>query len=630
MCGIACVLHDDPQRPVDPELLRRMSERIAHRGPDAEGFHFDPPVGLASRRLAIIDLKTGQQPIADEDNRIWVIFNGEIYNYAELREDLQKRGHTLRTRSDTETLVHLYQEHGDDLVHRLRGMFAFALWDANRKRLLLARDRLGKKPLYYARSGGAFLAASEIKALLAFPGLDTSVDLEAMDLYLTYQSVPAPHTIYRGVRKLPPAHLMVVEDGRLEIRRYWSVPTREPLRISEPECREEILRLLREAVKMRMVSDVPLGAFLSGGIDSSLVVALMQELSGRPVKTFSIGFPDEELSELPHARLVARHLRTDHQEFEVRPEHPLELLPRLVKAYDEPFADNSCVPTYYVSREARRHVTVALNGDGGDEAFGGYTRYRPQQIYRILDRLPIPWRRALPLLLRLTPPLERRFTLARRGAGLLRRATLPDFERYVLTILYFSQEHKRTLYTPELARSVAGRDPLSHMRFPFERSGAATLLDRLLATDLETYLPDTLLVKMDIASMANSLETRSPLLDHVLVEFAARIPASLKVRGLTLKYILRRCGENLLPAPILRRGKQGFGLPIQSWVKHDLNDTIRDTLLSPRAMARGLFREAGVRQLLEDQQRGMRHGTRIWALLMLELWHRIFVDREPL
>jgi len=629
MCGIVCVLHDDPARPVDPGLLRRMSDRIAHRGPDAEGFHLEGPVGLASRRLAIIDLATGQQPISDEDGRLWVVFNGEIYNYAELREDLQKRGHTLRTRSDTETLVHLYQEHGDDMVHRLRGMFAFALWDAPRRRLLVARDRLGKKPLVYARTPHGFIVASEIKALLPHPGIDTTPDLEALDLYLSYQSVPAPRTIFRGVRKLPPAHLMVVQNGRLETRRYWRVPTREPLKIDENECRQEILRHLREATRLRLVSEVPLGAFLSGGIDSSLVVACMQEASSRPVRTFSIGFPELEYSELEHARAVARHLGTEHHEFVVRPD-VVHLLPDLVRAYDEPFADHSSVPSFYVARETRRHVTVALNGDGGDESFAGYLSYLPSQIYRYTERVPLGLRRALAAATVLARPLEGRVRLARRGAGLLRRIALPAVESYACSHYLFDETLKRALYAPDFARARSGSDPLEVVRPAFERPGAPTLLDRMLAADLETYLPDTLMVKMDIASMANSLEARSPFLDHVLVEFAARVPASFKVRGWTPKYILRRAAEGILPPVILARRKQGFSMPVDPWMRNELRGYVTELLLSPAALRRGYFREAGLRRLLAEQARGIDHGHRLWALLVLEIWHRLFVDRETL
>ncbi len=620
------MLHDEPHRPVDAALLRRMNDRIAHRGPDAEGYHLEGPVGLASRRLAIIDLDTGQQPISDEEGKIWVVFNGEIYNHPELREELLRRGHRLRTRTDTETLVHLYQDHGDGLVHHLRGMFAFALWDAPRRRLLLARDRLGKKPLFYSRLNGAFVAASEIKALLPHPGLDTSLDLEALDLYLTYQSVPAPLSIFRGLRKLPPAHLMVVENGRIDIQRYWRVPTREPLPMDERECREEILRRLREAVRLRLVSDVPLGAFLSGGIDSSLVVALMQEASSRPVKTFCIGFPEQQYSEIPHARAVARHFGTDHHEFIVHPD-VVELLPRLARAYDEPFADHSAVPSYYVARETRRHVTVALNGDGGDESFAGYLSYLPCQIYRYTDRIP-PWlRRGLAACTVIAKPLATRMRLARRARGLLQRLAIPPLERYARLHHHFGPEHKRDLYTTEFARAVDGVDPHADLERFFQDDGTPTLLDRMLAADLETYLPNTLLVKMDIASMANSLEARSPFLDHTLVEFAARIPAHLKLRGWTPKYILRRAAEAYLPADILKRRKQGFSLPVDPWFRGELRGYVHEVLLCPRALQRGYFREAGIRRLLKEQQLGMEHGMRLWILLMLEIWHQEVLDR---
>ncbi len=630
MCGIVCILHDDPGRPVDPALLRRLNDRIAHRGPDQEGYHLEGPVGLGSRRLAIIDLETGQQPISDEDGDIWVVFNGEIYNHPELRRDLAKRGHRLRTRTDTETLVHLYQEHGDELVQHLRGMFAFALWDAPRRRLLLARDRLGKKPLFYARAPGALVAGSEIKALLPHPGIDTGIDLEALDLYLSYQSVPAPRTIYRGIRRLPPAHLMVVENGRTAIRRYWQVPSREPLRIDTGACEEEILRLLREAVRLRMVSDVPLGAFLSGGIDSSLVVALMQETSPRPVRTFTIGFPEQAYSELPHAAAVARHLGTEHHEFVVKPDM-VEILPRLARAYDEPFADHSAVPSFYVAGETRRHVTVALNGDGGDESFAGYLSYLPCQIYRWSDRLPEALRRALASASALARPLEPHLRLARRGAGLLRRLAMPPAERYARQRYYFAPEHKRDLYAPDLAAAVSAFDPLDVLRPSFERNGAPTLLDRMLAADLETYLPDTLLPKMDIATMAHSLEARSPFLDHVLVEFAARVPGHLKLRGFTPKYVLRRAARRLLPPAILERPKQGFSLPVDPWLRGELRGYAHDLLLGPRALARGCFRPEAVRRLLDEHHSGAaEHGGRLWVLLMLEIWQRTCVDRDTL
>ncbi|MEE9218524.1 MAG: asparagine synthase (glutamine-hydrolyzing) [Acidobacteriota bacterium] len=629
MCGIACILHDDPQKPADIGVLRRMSDRIAHRGPDAEGFHVQGPVALASRRLAIIDLETGQQPISNEDGKIWVVFNGEIYNHPQLREELLRRGHQLRTRTDTETIVHLYEEHGDDLVHHLRGMFAFALWDSRRKRLLLARDRLGKKPLFYARTPGAFIAASEIKALHPYPGLDRTLDPQALDLYLTYGCVPAPATIHRGVRKLPPAHLMVVENGRVQIRRYWQVPTREALPLDEEECQKEVLRHLRDAVRMRMISDVPLGAFLSGGIDSSLIVALMQEISDRPVRTFAIGFPERRYSELPHARLVARHLGTEHHEFVVEPDI-VDLLPRLVRAYDEPFADHSSVPSYYVARETRRHVTVALNGDGGDEAFAGYLSYLPSKIYRVTDHIPGGLRRVLASTSSWIGPLTARVRTLRRATNLMRRMALPPVQRYAEPRFYITPQMKQDLYTPEFRQAVADVDPFSVVRPSFERNGAPTLLDRMLAADLETYLPDMLLPKMDIASMANSLEARSPFLDHVLVEFAARIPARLKLRGWTLKYILRRTAAAFLPPSILARGKQGFSLPVDPWFRGKLRGYLGEMILGARALGRGYFREEGIRRLLKEQQDGMDHGVRLWALLMLEHWHREFVDNPPL
>ena len=629
MCGICGQLNFDPDKPVEESLIHRMCAVIAHRGPDDEGVYIDKNVGLGNRRLAIIDLSpAGHQPMSNEDKSIWITFNGEIYNFPELRKGLEKQGHLFFSNSDTETIVHLYEEHGIDCVKHLQGMFAFALWDERKRRLLLARDRFGQKPLLYAKTADGLTFASEIKALLQDSTISCDVDEGALHHYLTYGYVPTPHTAFRQIRKLPPASTLLWEEGRISIERYWTLRYTPKLTLSEEEAAEQLLTLLREATRMRLMSEVPLGAFLSGGIDSSAVVALMAEAMGEPVKTFSIGFEDQSFNELHYARQVAERYATDHHEFIVKPD-AVAILPELVWAYGEPYADSSALPTYYVARETRRHVIVALNGDGGDEALAGYERYLANQLAVRYERFPWWLREGViaPLARRLPEATGRKAILRRFKHFVLATDTTPE-RRYAHWITLIDNEAKNNLYTSDFRARVANVDSLSLLERAYAAADGSDFLDRTQFADVTTYLPDDLLVKMDIATMIHSLEGRSPFLDHHLAEFAARLPPNYKLRGRTGKYILKRALRDHLPKSIQHRGKQGFALPIGRWFRHELRQVAYDVLLDPRTLARGMFDGQAVRTMLDEHANGrINHRYRIWELLMLELWFRTYVDR---
>lgn len=635
MCGIAGILRLDG-RSADGGRVERLCDRIAHRGPDGHGVHVDGPAALGQRRLSIIDLEGGRQPMSNEDGSIWLTFNGEIYNFRELRAELERRGHRFASSSDTEVIIHAYEEYGEDCLDRLRGMFAFALWDARRRRLFIARDRVGKKPLFHAEAGGSFVFASELQALLTHPGVPREADPDALDEYLTYGYVPAPRTAFRGVFKLPPAHSLMVEldgNGGLKsrtLRRYWSLDYGTKLNLGEEEAGERLLDVLIEAVRLRMVADVPLGALLSGGVDSSLVVALMSRLSDRPVKTFSIGFDDKAFDELPFARMVAERYGTDHHEMVVRP-NALEILPTLVRHYGEPFADSSAVPSYYVSRLTRQHVTVALNGDGGDESFAGYDRYYAGGVADRYRKIPRPLRAGViePLAALIPASLPPRNRIG-RAKRFLEAASRPAGERYLRWVSYFSESRKDGLYADDFRQSLRpDRVEGAWLLGLLDRARGLGYggLDAVLDADVQSYLPFDLLVKMDIATMANSLEARSPLLDHVVMEFAASLPESLKIRGASTKYLLRKVARPLLPAECLDRRKMGFGVPVGDWMRGDLRPLLFDVLLSPQAMARGLFRPEAVRRLVDEHlARSHDHTFRLWALLWLEFWHLEFLN----
>lgn len=623
MCGIAGQVTAD-RRPVDGRIIAAMGTRLRHRGPDDHGLYLKGHVGLAHQRLSILDLSpAGRQPMSNEAGTIWLVFNGEIYNHEELRSRLRS-SRRFRSRTDTEVLLYLYEDYGPRCVEFLRGMFAFAIWDERTQRLLLARDRLGKKPLFYSTRNGALSFASELKALLV-DGPRPDIDPVALHHYLTFQYIPAPLTIFQGIRKLLPGHTLVYEDGKLSESAYWSLRYDDkPPRRRDDEYREEFTSLLRESVRLRLMSDVPLGAFLSGGVDSSSVVALMSRLSAQPVKTFSIGFKEAAFNELPHARVVAEQFKTEHHEFMVEPS-ALEIMPTLVRVYDEPYADSSAIPTYYVSQLSRQFVTVVLNGDGGDELLAGYPRYQ----FSPLDRIAARWlgagretgiRRVLGRLASAVPP----------GSGWrnrLERVTAPFSRTYLRRICYFAPDEKQRLYRPEFSEAVRGHESGELLDRWFDEAPATELLDRLLAVDTRSYLPDDLLVKVDRATMAHGLEARSPLLDHKLMEFAATLPADCKLRDGQSKYLLKASMRGVLPDRILDRDKQGFGVPIDRWFREDCREFVRDTLLSSRSLQRGYFRPERMRTLIESQEAGAcSYGSRVYALLMLELWHREYAD----
>ena len=630
MCGICGKYNYATTEPVEKEELKKMNDLLAHRGPDDDGFHVDGNLGLAMRRLSIIDLSTGRQPISNEDGSIWIVFNGEIYNFQALHEMLAAKGHVFKTRSDTETIIHLYEEKGADFVKELRGMFAIAIWDGRKNRLLLARDRMGKKPLFYSMNGTSIAFASELRSLLAAGGISRDIDLRAVDAYLTLQYIPSPLTIFKSVRKLPPASVLVLEKGNVTIEKYWDLPlAAEKLDSPLEEIKERLYDGLLEATKIRLISEVPLGAFLSGGIDSSVVVALMAKSSDQPVKTFSIGFKEARFSELGYARQVAEMYGTKHTEFVVEA-NMADVLETLVRHYGEPYADASALPSYFVSRETRKAVTVALNGDGGDETFGGYLRYVAMKLDSYLQAAPAGLKRSLLEFTHLFPK-KAPYGIFWRAEKFLKaslRESLPL--RYLSTVSFFGPDEKDGLFTPAFENAL-GKElgyAEKYITGLFSIPEGQDLLNKLVYVDSRSYLPECLMTKMDIASMANSLEARSPFLDHKVMEFAFRLPGELKLRGLNgTKWILKETFKEMLPARIYKRGKMGFGIPLGPWFKGELKDYWAGTCLSAKALGRGYFNKEHLFRLWDEHQSGARdHGYKLWALLMLELWHKEFAD----
>ena len=629
MCGIAGFVNAGGGA-VDRSILEAMNRAIAHRGPDDDGFYVKENAGLAMRRLSIIDVAGGQQPIHNSEKTKWIVFNGEIYNYQSLREDLEKRGHQLYTKSDTEVVLHLYDEFGPECLQHLRGMFALAIWDEVDKSLFLARDRVGKKPILYShQKNGDLIFGSEFQAVLQHPSVSREVDMRAIDSYFSYLCVPAPETAFKQIRKLEPGHWLRWKGGQIETHRYWQPDFSKKIKITESEAIEETTRILRESTRLRMISEVPLGAFLSGGVDSSAVVALMAQESEQPVKTFSIGFEEEDFSELKYAKRVAEHVGAEYHEFIVRP-NALEVLPTLVEHYGEPYADSSAIPTYYVSKETRRHVTVALNGDGGDESFAGYERYTAMRIAEAYNRVPAALRKIFveaPVNLLPTSELKRsRFRDAKR---FLQAANLPRTERYFRWMSTFNRDAKTELYAPDFAAAVAGQNASGLLDKWFATANGTGTLDATLLTDQMTYLPNDLLVKVDIASMANSLEARSPFLDHKLIEFAASLPERLKMRGFETKSLLKTVAARLVPKEVVYRRKMGFGVPVGRWFRGEMKDFVRSVLLSEKSLKRGIVRKEILERYVNEHTSGARdHAFQLWTLLMLELWFQRFIDPQ--
>lgn len=626
MCGITGFVNAD-RRPASRELIERMNAAITHRGPDEDGFYLNENVALAMRRLSIIDLASGRQPIRNADGSKWIVFNGEIYNYQQIRADLEARGHKFYTNSDTEAIIHLYDEYGPDCLEHLRGMFAIAIWDDRDRSLFLARDRVGKKPLLYShRPNGDLIFGSEFTAMLEHPDISREVDTDAIDAYMSFLCVPAPMTAFREIRKLEPGNWMRWKDGKIETHRYWLPDFSNKLKISETEAIEETTRILRESTRMRMISEVPLGAFLSGGVDSSTIVALMAEESSEPVKTFSIGFEEQDFSELKYARMVAEHVGAEYHEFIVRP-NALEILPTLVEHYGEPYADSSAIPTYYVSKETRKHVTVALNGDGGDESFAGYERYMAMELAELYAKIPL--RKLLiegPI--NMLPTSELKKTRIRDVQRFFTSANEPVVERYFRWMSTFKPAIKPELYTADFSSSIGGSASEVLSRW-FRQANGNGVLDSTLLTDQMTYLPNDLLVKVDIASMANSLEARSPFLDHKLIEFAASLPEHLKMNKLRPKSLLKKVAANLVPREAIYRRKMGFGVPVGRWLRGEMQDFLRDILLSDRSLNRGIVRPEMLRKYVDEHIAGtFDHSFQVWTLLMLELWFQRFIDHQ--
>ena len=628
MCGICGVVSVTPTEKFDSRVIERMRDTMLHRGPDDCGCYLGPGVALGHRRLSIIDLRPeGRQPMANEDGSLRIVFNGEIYDFAEHRRWLVGRGHVFRSLTDTEVVLHLYEELGAECLERLRGMFAFAIWDERRRVLFMARDRVGKKPLFYSWDGRRLVFGSEAKAILAFPGIPAEPDPEAINLYAALGYVPSPLSAFKGVHKLPPAHFLEFRDGRIEVKRYWELSYLPKLRIGARDAQEEVVRRLTEAVKIRMVSDVPLGVLLSGGIDSSAVVALMSRLTPGRVKTFSIGFKEKEYDETVYARLVARKFGTEHHEFQVEP-NALEVIDRLVWHYNEPYGDVSALPTYYLCKLARDSVTVALNGDGGDENFAGYVRHSVSLLASYVGWMPRLARHsvghALAAAFRIFGPQGR---LKRHSSVLPETFRLEPAEVYPALLAQFNYAHRRALYSSDFAdrvRLFEGEELVARLQY---QSYADNTVDRMLAADVALYLPDDLLVKFDIAAMAVSLETRSPMLDHKFMEFVARLPSRWKMNLITRKVILKKAFAGILPDEILYRRKMGFGVPIDHWFRGALSEFLRDTLLSSRSIERGYFNRKYIEQLIEEHTKGRKQWQYLlWNLLMLELWHRVFID----
>lgn len=635
MCGIAGIINFKGGC-IDKAMLKSMCDTMIHRGPDDEGVYISEvkgggwrvKAGLGHRRLSIIDLSpAGHQPMSNEDGSVWIVMNGEIYNFQELRAGLEAKGHRFKSGTDTEVILHLYEDKGEDCVKDLRGMFSFAVWDAKQEKLVLARDRLGKKPLLYSIVNSKLIFASEFKAILAHPDISKKIDFEAMHHYLTYLCIPCPLTIFSDIRKLPPASILICRDGRINIKKYWELDFSRKIKIKENEAIEQLIERLKEAVKIRLVSDVPLGVLLSGGIDSSSVVAFMSQLQVDRIRTFSIGFKDGQFNELPYARLAAGYFKTEHHDDYVTPDVS-SILSQLVEHYGEPFGDSSALPTYYACKAAGQRVKVALNGDGGDEVFSGYKRHLVNYFAETHASTAKAINRS---------PLKALFTIfpdrpsCSKSPGNIRRfldaAELDRAHRYMRWIGFFSEESKEKLYTDEFRNKTRNLDSSLLMADLFKQAGELDSIDAALFVDTFFGLQNDLLVKMDIASMANSLETRSPLLDHRLLEFSASLPSKLKIHNFSLKYIFKKALNGVVPEKILKRQKMGFTVPVDRWFREELKDYLASIILSKKALARGYFKPDAIRQIIEAHMRGRdNYGQCLWGLLVLELWHRRFID----
>ncbi len=626
MCGICGFVSLDPLREDNQAIIEKMCRTLRHRGPDDEGFFSDNFATMGTRRLSIIDLETGHQPLANERKNLWLVFNGEIYNYRQLRSTLEKRDHVFSTQSDSEVILHAYEEYGFQCVNYFNGMFAFAIWDSAERRLFMARDRIGIKPLYYWVLGGDIVFGSELKAILAHPRVPKEIDYSSLDSFFTLEYIPGPRTIFKGISKLQPGHWLVLDKGGLQLRQYWDIPQRE-MSAGIDEYAEQLGDLIDDAVRLRLVSDVPLGAFLSGGIDSSSVVASMSKSSTEPVQTFSIGFDDKTYDELPSARLVAKTFQTKHQEEILKPDIA-SLAKSLVGKLDEPFADFSIFPTYLVSKLARDSVTVVLSGDGGDELFGGYDTYVAQdwdRFYRFLPR--VIRQQSLPAIMSRVPPQSPKKGIINKTKRFVEGAALPPSLMHTRWMMFMNREDKTSLYRPEVAASLNGWTPGTTFETYFNKASHFGPLAAQQYVDVKTYLADDILTKVDLMSMAASLEARVPLLDHRIVEFALNLPAEMKLQRGKTKIILRKAMAERLPQEILEKPKQGFSIPLKHWLRGPLRPLMMDLLSSESIKHRNYFQVETVDSWIREHQSGRaNHSHRLWALMVFELWHRQVMD----
>ena len=630
MCGICGKIYHDFNRSVEEPIINDMMDSIVHRGPDDEGKYLNKNVGLGFRRLSIIDLSLGHQPMTNEDGTVWLVFNGEIYNHQELREILLNKGHIYKTKTDSETIIHLYEEFGVNCVDHLRGMFAFAIWDNNKKQLFIARDRLGEKPLFYHFDNQKFLFGSEVKTILQEKNIERSINFEAMDCYLSLRFIPAPNTMFNEIKKLPAGHFLLVKDGKLEIKQYWKPSYIEKYKGTKQQAIEELDNMMAEVVKMRLMSDVPLGAFLSGGIDSSLIASLISLKSESKPNTFSIGVVDDDYNELPYARAVAEKYNTTHREFLIKPVI-LDILPKVIDMMDEP-TDPFAISVYNISQVTRQHVTVALGGDGGDELFGGYDRYHGNKFVSYLHNIPeIIRKTSLETLIKIFPEDFSKKSLSQKLRWLNHMSSFDDDRRYFESMSFFRflDKNKNELYSSDLQSKLNGDHPSKYIGNYFNDDVTNNYLDAMMYTDLMSRLPDYTLQILDRMTMAHSLEGRSPYLDHKLVEFAATLPPEWKVSNGKLKAILREYSKKYLPPVLLTREKQGFGFPLNRWLKNDLKEMINDVFSSSKLISDGYFNRNYVNKIKDEHQKGIvDHQMRIWGLLNMELWYNSFITNK--
>jgi asparagine synthase (glutamine-hydrolysing) len=628
MCGICGKLNFDRDNEVSQQLLKAMADSIVHRGPDDDGYYLSGQIGLGFRRLSIIDLAGGHQPLSNEDGTVWIVFNGEIYNYQDLREALLKKGHVFRTKTDTEVIVHLYEEYGEAGVQSLRGMFAFAIWDQKQQTLLLARDRVGIKPLYYGVTSQSVVFASEMKAILVDPQFKREILPSTIDRFLTFGYVPGEETLLKGIYKLPPGSLMVVKNGKTEVKQYWDLHFSSSS-VTLKDAEEQLLEILEESVRLHMIADVPVGFLLSGGVDSTAMLSLASRKTDRPISSYTVGFADSGIAdERPFARLAAEKYGSEHHEISISSKEFADFLPKYVWHMEEPVCEPPAVALYYVSKLARKYVKVLISGEGGDEAFAGYPNYRAMLWIDRIKRTAGPLKGALSGTLALLYKLGGNWRL-RQYQQLLNSTFESYYYSRSSSPFRFFNAHSKELYSSDFSSSISKQYSLRPVTQLLEKNGSDDLLSRMLYVDTRTWLPDDLLVKADKMTMANSVELRVPLLDHKLLEFAATLPSNFKVNGFSMKYIAKRCLAKQIPAEILERKKAGFPVPYENWLRTDLRDSVSNILLDRETIDRGYFKKSAVEKLVRDNTESGGYAKEIFSLVVLELWHREFLSSAP-